>query len=108
MPIAVNSKNRTCVIRATANETHTVASTQVGDEVVVGLGITRIHWTGDWTVKRGDNVLLVLTDGQDSWDLMGWGSLREWADQDIVLEQGTVPGTIILGCTKYNNEQNEV
>ena len=107
MPIASNARERNCIIRATSAETITLANTQVGSEVVVGLGITGVYWTGDWTVKRGSNVLLVLNDGQDSWDLMGWGSLREWKDQSIVLEQGTVKGTILLNVTKYNNEQNE-
>lgn len=107
MPISNNSRKKSCTIRATANETITVASTQLAGETVVGLGITEVFWTGDWTVRRGANTLLVLTDGQDSWDLTGWGALKEWMGADIVLEQGTVPGTIILGCSKYNDEQNE-
>lgn len=107
MPISNNSKKKSCTIRATANESITVASTQVGGETVIGLSITEIFWTGDWTVKRGANTLLVLTDGQDSWDLTGWGALKEDMAADIVLEQGTVKGTIILGCSKYNDVQNE-
>jgi hypothetical protein len=108
MPIVRNSKKRTVVFRATANETFTVASTVVGDETVVGLGITEVYWTGDWTVKRGANTLLVLNAGQDNWDFTGWGSLIEWYDADIVLEQGAVLGTIIIGCSKYNDQQNEI
>ena len=108
MPIAINSKKKSLVIRAVANESFTVASTQVGGETVVGLGITEVYWSGDWTVKRGANTLFVLTDGQDSWDFTGWGSMKEWPAADIVLEQGTVKGTIILGVTKYNDEQNEI
>ena len=107
MPIATNSKQRSCIIRAIADETITLANTQVGGETVVGLGITGVYWTGDWIVSRGSNQLLVLTDGQDSWDLVGWGSLREWADQPIVLTQGTVKGTILLNVTKYNDQPNE-
>ena len=108
MPIALNSKKKGCVIRATADETISLANTQVDGETVIGLGITEVFWTGDWTVKRGANTLLVLTDGQDSWDFTGWGSLKEWMDQPIVLTQGTVKGTIVLGCTKYNDQQNEL
>jgi len=108
MPLALNAKQRNVVIRAIADETITVASTAVGGETVAGLGITGIYWTGDWTVKRGANTLLVLTDGQDSWDLTGWGSLREDAAADIVLTSGTVKGTILLNCTKYNDAQNEL
>jgi len=108
MPISNNSKSKNVVIRATAPETISLASTQVGGENVVGLAITKVFWTGDWTIKRGANVLLVLTDGQDNWDFTGWGSLKEWMDQPIVLEQGTVKGSIVIAASKYNDLQNNL
>lgn len=103
MPVSRNSRGGRCVLRSTATETFTLASLAVGDEDVQGAAIVGVYWTGEWTVSRAGAEVLVLSDGQDNWDLVGWGGLFENADGNIDVKAGSVAGTILLHVTKYSD-----
>lgn len=99
MPIVKNQTKGIALIRATANETITSANLVVANtgEVVTAMGITRIWWSGNTTIARGANTILVLT-GTGDWNLAGWGdALDEGANSDIVI---TTTGTVLLEVKK--------
>ena len=109
MPVIQNKKLGSAVIRATANETINVQSLAIDGEVIKGVSIIEIYWTGPWTVKRGANTILSLTDGQDNWILDGVTALKEDYAADIVLEASNSAlgqtGTIILEVKKYTDPE---
>jgi hypothetical protein len=111
MPIIQNKRNGKFVIREIANATYSVANVTLANTAtsepddVVGMGITELYWTGEWTVKRGANTILVLSDGQDNWIFDGDFALREYPAADIVITAGSVAGTIILVGNKYRSDE---
>ena len=103
MPILRNKKNGKAILKVMANtETFTLASLQVGDEVVRAASITEVYWTGVSTVKRGANTVLTLTDGQDNWIFDGDFAMSEDSTGDFTLQ--TV-GTILIEVNKITQDE---
>ena len=113
MPLVyTQNKGGKAVIRDTANATYVVAGNSAASnvasagETVVGASISQIWWTGDWTVKRGANTVLVLKDS-GSWDLNGSGiNLGEFPAANLVVEAANT-GTIIVELSKNSNFVSE-
>lgn len=102
MPIIQSKKNGKAGSRDIANATYQLSDFVIGGEVINGIGITEIYWTGNWIVKRGANTILVLSDGQDNWILEGDLVLNEFPAANVVIETGATAGTLILIYNKYN------
>jgi hypothetical protein len=113
MPVVyTQNKGGKAVIRDTTTATYTIAgSAGVSNvasvaETIVGASISQIWWTGDWTVKRGANTVLVLKDS-GSWDLNGSGiNLGEFPAATLVVEAANT-GTIIVELSKNSDFVSE-
>ncbi len=113
MPLVyTQNKGGKAVVRNTANQTYVVAGNSAvsniasSGETIVGASLSQIWWTGDWTVKRGSNTVLVLKDS-GSWDLNGSGiNLNEFPDATLVLEAANT-GTIIVELSKNSDFVSE-
>lgn len=113
MPVVyTQNKGGKAVIRDTANATYTIAgaagvsNVASSGETIVGASISQIWWTGDWTVKRGSNTVLVLKDS-GSWDLNGSGiNLGEFPAATLVVEAANT-GSIIVELSKNSNFVSE-
>jgi hypothetical protein len=110
--VYTQNKGGKALVRNTANQTYVVAGTSPtsniasAGETVVGAGISQIWWTGEWTVKRGANTILVLKDS-GNWDLNGSGiTLNEFPDATLVLEAANT-GTIIVELSKNSSFVSE-
>lgn len=105
MPVEQNKKRGKAVIRMVANGTITLADLQLAGETVRAASITAVYWTGPWTLTRGANTVLQLTDGQDNWELEGDVALNDGSDQSFVFSHGTPAGTIILEVNKLTEDE---
>ena len=105
MPIIQNKKNGKAVIKCIASETIPLANLAVGDEVVRGASICAVFWTGPWTVVRGANTVLQLTDGQDSWELEGDYAISQDESGSFVFTVGAPAGTIIIEVNKKSGDE---
>lgn len=103
MPLVQNAKSKKIVTRDTANATYTVASTAVGGETVVGLYITKIYWSGNWTVLRGANTLLKLS-GSSHMELNGC-ALTEYSGADLVVQTDATGGSLIIEAHKVTSPE---
>lgn len=105
MPVINNKKGGNPVVRVTANTTITLADTAVPNssvEEVTSLTINDIMWSGNCTIKRGANTLLVLQDS-GYLDFAGTGkALTEDASANVVIEIAAT-GTVIMTLGKASN-----
>lgn len=85
MPIVYNKRDEFVVIRATANETYSLANVQLSQEQVNGLEVKEVFFSGNCTIARGSNTLLIL-NGTDHWRLdQAYVALTESANATLVL-----------------------
>jgi hypothetical protein len=100
MPIIQNKLHTQAVIRATANESYTLADFQLTGETVTAIDITQVYWCGSWTIARDANVILSLING-DNWFLEGVTALREDnAGSLVITAPASGGGTLILVVKK--------
>lgn len=90
-----------------ANVTYTtanLASPNTSVETVTGMGVARILWTGDWSIKQGANVLF-QTGGNTSgvWDLSSEGIVLTGANSAANITANTAgsASTLVMILTKY-------
>lgn len=105
MTIIANKKYGKALIKCIANTTISLANLQMSGETVRAARITEVYWTGPWTVKRGANTVLQLTDGQDNWIFDGDAALAQDDTASLVFENGTPAGTIIVEVNKITEDE---
>lgn len=88
----------------TANTTYNLtdfASPNTSVETVTALSITKIFWTGDWTIKRGATTVWQTANNTGVWDLNSAGiALSANATSNLVLSSTSTTGTILLNIGK--------
>lgn len=68
MPVINNRKNSSAVLHVTSSNTfviagnNSVSNVATGDEIITGCNIRTAMWSGSWTVARGSNTVLVLSN----------------------------------------------
>jgi hypothetical protein len=89
-----------------ANSTISLAnmSTNTSLENVTAAAITKIFWSGNWTIKRGSNTVVTLgANNGGVWDLRGNGvALSEYPGATIVLETTDETASIIIEVAKQS------
>ena len=99
-----NRLNGHAVFRFTANATIALSdmSVNTSQENITNMAITKIFWTGDWTIKRGSNTVFTSnTNTADHWDLKGSGiSLTEDSAATIVVNTTGTTSTLIIEVAK--------
>lgn len=112
MAVLYSKRNGNAVLHFTANATVTVVGNNSvsglaangSTEVVSGASINKIAWgvsgTGTWTVKRGANTVLVLTNSNTlNMDEFG-AAISLYPDATLVVELSGGTGHIMLDITK--------
>jgi hypothetical protein len=90
-----------------ANVTYTTAnlsSPNTSVETVTGMGVARILWTGDWTIKQGGNLLFqTAANTTGAWELSADGILLMAANNaaNITANTAGTTSTLIMMLTKY-------
>lgn len=107
MPISYNQSGGRVLIRATGAESYIVAGNNAVSNIAANAiefvntaYISKVYWSGTWTVARGSNTVLNLT-GNGNWDLAGQQmSIQDYNSANVVI---TGSGTILLQLTKDSN-----
>lgn len=106
MPIVYNKRNEFVVIRATANETYSLANVQLSEETVIGLEVKEIFFSGNCGIARGANTLLTL-NGTDHWRLdQAYVALTEFPAADVTLT--VTSGSMIVVLDKLTTPSTNV
>lgn len=107
MPIIQNRPGGHAVTLDLANTTYQLtdfAAPNTSFENVTNLGITKIIWTGDWTISRGANVIFKTSNNTGHWDLNKTGiAIVRSSDATIVVNTTSTSATLILGVSKIGN-----
>lgn len=107
MAIIQNRSVGHAVTLDTANATYVVsdfATPNSSVETVTNIAITKIFWTGDWTIKRGGTILWQTANNTGSWDLnisgiaLNSGSSNTAANLQI--NTTSTSATLLLGISK--------
>ena len=71
-------------------------------ETITGAAITKIFWTGSWTISRGSNTVLYLSNtGPGVFDFVGHGTaIREWPAATVVCANNDTNGTLVIQLSK--------
>lgn len=73
-------------------------------ETVTNLGITKIFWTGDWTISRGANVIFKTSNNTGHWDLNKTGiAITSSSGATISVNTTSSSATLVLGVSKIGN-----
>lgn len=73
-------------------------------ETVTGVCITKIIWTGDWTIKRGATVVFQTANNEGHWDLSSMGiSLNTGSTANLTVNTTSSSATLILGVSKTSS-----
>jgi len=88
-----------------ANVTYVVTDFGVPNntiETVTNIAITKIFWTGDWTIKRGGNVIFQTANNTGVWDLNKTGISLTSGNTAANLQINTTStaASLILGISK--------
>jgi hypothetical protein len=82
--------------------TLTSASVNTSIETVSNLAITKVFWTGSWTISRGSNTVLYLGNtGPGFFDFNGQGtSLSQFSTATVVCANNDTNGTLLIQLAK--------
>jgi hypothetical protein len=109
MAIIQNRSQGHAVTSDIANATYVVVDFAVPNgtiETVTGFAITKIFWTGDWTIKRANTVVFQTANNTGVWDLNTAGiSLTNSANAAANLSINTTSSaaSLILGISKTSS-----
>jgi hypothetical protein len=91
-----------------ANVTYVAADFGVPNstiETVTNFAITKIFWTGDWTIKRGGTVVFQTANNTGVWDLNAAGiSLNSGnTAANLQINSTSTAASLILGISKTSS-----
>lgn len=92
----------------TANASYAVAdfaSPNSSIETVTNIAITKIYWTGDWTIKRGANLIWQTANNAGAWDLniSGISLTAGNTAANLVINTTSTSATLLLGISKTSS-----
>jgi hypothetical protein len=108
MSIIQNRSLGHAVTLDTANATYLVTDFAVPNtsvETVTNIAITKIFWTGDWTIKRGDTLIWQTANNTGFWDLNKTGISLNAGNTAANLQINTTSSsaTLMLGISKVSS-----
>jgi hypothetical protein len=90
-----------------ANSTYSCNSFAVPNssvETVTGLAVTKILWTGPWTISIGSNLIFQTSNNEGVWDLNSMGiSLGGYAGANLNVNTTSTTATLILNVAKQSS-----
>ena len=105
MAIIQNRSQGHAVTSDIANATYVVADFAITSETVTNIAITKIFWTGDWSIKRGGTVLWQTANNTGVWDLNKAGISLNSGNTAANLQINTTSSaaTLVLGISKTSS-----
>jgi hypothetical protein len=108
MAIIQNRSLGHAVTLDTANATYVVTDFAVPNssiETVTNIAVTKIFWTGDWTIKRGGTLLWQTANNTGVWDLNKTGISLNSGNTAANLQINTTStaATLVLGISKTSS-----
>jgi hypothetical protein len=108
MSIIQNRSLGHAVTLDTANATYLVTDFAVPNssvETVTNIAVTKIFWTGDWTIKRGGTLIWQTSNNTGFWDLNKTGISLNAGNTAANLQINTTSSsaTLMLGISKVSS-----
>jgi len=77
-------------------------SSNANAETVTNAAITKIFWTGSWTISRGSNTVLYLSNtGPGMFDFVGHGTaISQFSTATVVCANNDTNGTLVIQLSK--------
>jgi hypothetical protein len=87
-----------------ANASYVPSDFAVTGETVTDIAITKIIWTGDWKIKRGNSVIWQTANNTGMWDLNAAGiSLNSGnTAANLQINSTSSSATLVLGISKVS------
>lgn len=107
MAIIQNHRRGKAVVHLTANVQHAITDFAVPNtavETMDGLTVTKIFWTGPWTIARGANIIFQTANNSGVWDLAAYGiALTQDPTANLVVNTTSTGATIVIEVAKQSH-----
>ena len=104
--ILKNGQQGHASVRFTATDTlllTDLATPNTSIEVMTGLAIANIYWTGDWKITRNGNTVFQTANNVGAWDFYKTGtSLTDQPSSNIVATTAGTSSTLIINLAKQS------